>query len=981
MANEEPGGTGTLGCSEEVPVPQASASAPGEEASVRPAAGALTRLLVELAATPATGEAGGGEPGPGDRLGRFTIVRPLGSGGFGVVYQASDPSLRREVALKVIRPRWSGEAAGPALQQEAEAVAQLQHPAIVTLHESGREGDALFLVYELLRGETLATRLDRGPVGPAEAFRVLGEVARALAHAHAHGVVHRDLKPANVFLTSEGEVKVLDFGLALLRGAPGRAAGTPPYVAPEQWRGEAADARADVFAWGVLAATLLGEPAADAATPGAPRRRGGLARLGARARAPAPADRPPDGAALLDGLSRIAERRRRWRLAAWGALAAGAVAAAFLLRPPPAPPLGPFRLAVADAENATGDPALDGLGQLLAEQLGDRPRLAVLDRGRLLAVLRASGHAGRERLDAAAAALAARQAGAAALLVPAARREQDGFAVSTVARQPASGEELFRVTEASADEDGLLPAIERMTGRVLAALREREPLVRTPEAEQARAVTSSLEAHRRYFQGLLCTERPSRSAGSWVNPDCGRHFRAALAVDAEFPLAWLALARSAFWEGRSTVELTALLAPALRLRDRLPPVDQAQLDAWQAFVEGDEDRADAALAAAAAAYPDDARLIMARGDLLYRAGRYADAAPILQAAWALDPGLDVALDELVWALGVLDRLADLSALQARLAAATPSGGTLHAEVQALGWLGRHEAALALARRSAADGSRAAREDLLEALVADDRLEEAEGLARTLSAEGAQDRHLLGLLLRLEGRAREAAALEPPAPAGADAHRRIVTGLRRAVGLAFARDAVGLRRVTDGVQSDSAELAADLAPLLAYAGDVDGALALRPGLAGSPGGLEALDALVTWRREGAAAALPALRRLARADPRAPAALPPEAPAWMAAECAAEAGGDEAALADLRRFQRFHFPLGFWRAWALPRSYLLEAQLLAGLGRRAEAVAALDRLEALWRRADPGQAPLLKARALRARLAAEGAPRVSPDGRGK
>jgi hypothetical protein len=462
-----------------------------------------------------------------------------------------------------------------------------------------------------------------------------------------------------------------------------------------------------------------------------------------------------------------------------------------------------------------------------------------------------------------------------------------------------------------------------------------------------------------------------------VNPDCNRHFREALAIDPEFPLAWLALARGAFWEGRGTDELASLLAPALRLRDRLPPADQAQLDAWEAFVKGDEAKAVADLAAAAEAYPDDARLTLAHGDLLFRAGRYADAVPVLQAAWALDPGLDVALDELVWALGVLDRPAALQALRARFAAVAPSAGTLHAEVQALGWLGEHDAALVLARRNAADGSRAAQEDLVEALVAAGRLEEAELLARKLAGDGLKDREHLGLLLRLEGRAKEARALEPLVPGDADAHQRFIAGSRRAVGLAFARDAVGLRRVVDAVRSDSAELAASLAPLLAYAGDVDGALALRAGLAGSPAGLETIDALVAWRREGAAAALPALRRLARAEPRAPASLPPEAPAWMAAECAAEAGDGEAALADLRRFQRFHFPLGFWRAWALPRSYLLEAQLLAGLGRRAEAVAALDRLEALWRRADPGQATLLKARALRARLARE----VSPDGRGK
>jgi hypothetical protein len=187
-----------------------------------------------------------------------------------------------------------------------------------------------------------------------------------------------------------------------------------------------------------------------------------------------------------------------------------------------------------------------------------------------------------------------------------------------------------------------------------------------------------------------------------------------------------------------------------------------------------------------------------------------------------------------------------------------------------------------------------------------------------------------------------------------------------VRLAQAGDAAGVRQILDEVRADSAEWAGSFASLLAYAGDAEGAMGLWPALERRPAERELLGALVTWRSAGAAEALPALRRLARGDPRAPADVPPEAPAWFAAECALQAEGGEAALADLHRFQRFHFPLGFWRAWAYPRSLVLEARLLDGLGRRDEARAALDRFGRLWRRADPDQPLLEEARSLRREL---------------
>ncbi len=159
---------------------------------------------------------------PGDTVGRFEILREIGRGGFGVVYEALDRELGRSVAFKTLRPaRTAHELSADWILKEAEAVARLDHPAIVTLHEVGRCASGPYLVEELLRGQTLEERLRRGPLPARDAVAVGLEVAKGLAHAHGRGVLHRDLKPGNVLLTEDGRVKLLDFGLAHLLGTKG----------------------------------------------------------------------------------------------------------------------------------------------------------------------------------------------------------------------------------------------------------------------------------------------------------------------------------------------------------------------------------------------------------------------------------------------------------------------------------------------------------------------------------------------------------------------------------------------------------------------------------------------------------------------------------------------------------------------------------------------------------------------------------------
>jgi Flp pilus assembly protein TadD len=529
--------------------------------------------------------------------------------------------------------------------------------------------------------------------------------------------------------------------------------------------------------------------------------------------------------------------------------------------------------------------------------------------------------------------------------------------------------------------EGLLAAVERLALRARRALDAREADVRAGEADLARAISASLAAHRLYFEAKRCLERPSEGQGA-QQEGCEAPLRAALDVDPEFPLAHFELARMAVWQARPAEELRRLLAPAVARIERLPPAEQAQVRAWEAVLGGHGDRGAAILRDAARNFPEDAAVVLALGMLQYGENRLAESVEPLERAAALDPANELAADALVWVLGQLDRRDALARTAERMARSAPSAATLRGESRARAWLGEMDRALSVARRGAVGGGWDARENLADALVAAGQLDEAAALLREDADRGVDTaRRRLGLLLLLRGRAREAETwLEPPVAGGDEPRLRFVAGARRASRRhAAERDAAAIARLVDETRAWSPEMAGTLAPLLAYSGDVDGAERLLPDLDPCPAAQDLVRALGRWRHGDPSGALSALRGFARAEPTAVACgLPHEAPAWMAAECAAEADSPERALGDVRRFQRFYSPLGLFRAWAYPRSLALEATLLERMGRPDEARVALARLETLWAEADSDLPLVSEARALRRRLGPGGASEVQASG---
>jgi tetratricopeptide (TPR) repeat protein len=246
------------------------------------------------------------------RIGRYRVLRTVGAGGMGLVYEAFDPELERKVALKVVPAPSPTAELRARVAREAQAMARLSHPNVVQGFGAESEGDRVFIAMEYVEGQTLAAWLDAQPRSWRAVVAAFGEAGRGLAAAHAAGLVHRDFKPENVLVARDGRVCVSDFGLTYpaAQAADAEAAGTPLYAAPEQLAGRAVDARADQFAFCVaLSRALRGRGPAR------------VRRAVERGLSQGPAERYPTMEALLSEIERPAPSR-------WWAAAAGLVAIA-----------------------------------------------------------------------------------------------------------------------------------------------------------------------------------------------------------------------------------------------------------------------------------------------------------------------------------------------------------------------------------------------------------------------------------------------------------------------------------------------------------------------------------------------------------------------------------------------------------------------------------------------------------------------------
>ena len=615
---------------------------------------------------------------PGDRLGPYTVVEPLGAGGMGEVYRAHDARLAREVALKRLSDGSLGsDVARQRVLREARAAAGLSHPSIATIYDVLDTSDGLVIVMEYVRGESLASRLRRGPLTLDETLAYGAQIAEALTDAHEHGIIHRDLKPANIHLTPQGKAKILDFGIASSPAHPAdpalsdagtatvgsQIAGTPGYMAPEQMAGGRTDQRTDIYGLGLLLFEMLSgqrpfnrdhvvgnalavfggrAPQVRAVAPRVPEE---VSDLVARAMARNPNDRFPDARALSAALHQVRRSLSNadteilaapappwWRQHLATVVVAGflllAGAAAMLWLQPWSSPVSAHSsvIGVLPFRNGSGDPRNDplaaGLSDALAKRLGSVRSLRVLPPGETRDALQTTREPGT----------VARTLNAAFVIEGTVHRTGETLDVNLALigedgrRRPAG--------RYSADVAQLFELHRRVAEGVTAALNQ-EGAIRGGSVPEIAPPTANPDAFADYAQARVFLERPDV-------PGSLDHsitlLQSAIARDSRFALAYAALGE-AYWaqfnetKNRDwTTKARAANLEALRIDAAQPEVRMGLAVMYHGL--GEPDKATDELRQVLALQPgnDNAHLLLAK----IQADRGAWDAAVAEARAAID---------------------------------------------------------------------------------------------------------------------------------------------------------------------------------------------------------------------------------------------------------------------------------------------------------------------------------------------------------
>ena len=647
----------------------------------------------------------------GARLGPYEIVAPLGSGGMGEVYRATDTRLERAVAIKVLPGAVAvSDQTLERFHREARAASALNHPGICTIYDVGT--DPPFIAMELLEGETLDQRLTRGPIDGQELLEVALALADALDAAHARGIVHRDIKPANIFLTGRGP-KILDFGLAKTTAAPavtgfsdqatrsgeaaltdaGSALGTVSYMSPEQIRGTALDARTDLFSFGIV----LYEMATGTHPFRGPT--SGVILDAILNRAPVPPARvnpdvPPELQRIVEkclekdralryqhasdvraDLQRVRRDTvsgqplasattttthhatgigRRVAVIVPTSIAALALAWAGYqhFRVPPAPQLtDKDTIVLAEFSNTTGDPVFDEtLRQGLAIQLAQSPFLRLIPDERLQAMRLLMGLAADAPLTPQVARAACERTGSAAVLEGSISSLGTSYVVGLRAKNCRDGAVLDEEQVQVARKEDVLSALSRIAVTFRTRVGESLATVEKHSTPLAEATTPSLEALKAYSQALKVLASDGDFAATPL-------FKRAVAIDPQFAIAHARLGLSYFSIGETILSAESF-ATARQNRQRASDQERFFIDAsYDLLVTGNLERARQTCEEWTRTYP---RAIEVHGFLsamVYSVlGEYQKALDESEKLLASDPDLSIAYLQVAFNNGFLGRL-------------------------------------------------------------------------------------------------------------------------------------------------------------------------------------------------------------------------------------------------------------------------------------------------------------------------------------
>ncbi|MGB2958518.1 MAG: protein kinase, partial [Bacteroidota bacterium] len=616
----------------------------------------------------------------GRTIAHYNVIEQIGEGGMGMVCKAEDLNLKRTVAIKFLPRHIAADSEErERFKIEAQAAAALNHSNIATIHSIEEAEGELFIVMEYIDGKTLSDVLGSGQLPIDKAIKYAVQAAEGLEAAHEKGVVHRDIKSANIMVTEKGQVKIMDFGLAKVRGGKrvttvGSTLGTAGYMSPEQARGEEVDQRTDIWSFGVVIYEMLTgqlpftsdydqalvyqilneEPRPiRELKPDVPP---GVEEVVSKCLSKAPDNRYQNAGKITEALSPLrlqtaetaplpqAKKESRGRKIVAMVGGAAAVVVVGLLAYTALFSTGGeagerIPLAVLDVVNETGEPELDGLSGMLTTSLEQSRRLAVVTRSRMFDILGQMGRDSVSRIDESIGREICIRAGVNAMVSASIRKFGQLYTVDLKVLDPTKSEYIFTAKEEGTGQESIPAMLDRLSEKTRIGLKERAVEVREKQEEIASLTTSNLEAYQHYFQGEELINRLAFD-------EAEEEFRKAIALDSTFGLAYYRLAYSMQWN--QEVLASEPLEKALEYIDKIPEKERYMVRAEQAQLESGYPAALPILREMERIYPDDKEMQFDIGDMSYHSGDIATAEEYFNKVLAVDPGFQRALQHMTW---------------------------------------------------------------------------------------------------------------------------------------------------------------------------------------------------------------------------------------------------------------------------------------------------------------------------------------------
>lgn len=614
----------------------------------------------------------------GEIISHYQILAKLGEGGMGVVYKAEDTMLKRIVALKFLSPVLTTDPkAKERFIQEAQAASALEHPNICNIHEIKESDDGqLYMVMACYEGQTLKDRLTNGAIAIEEAIDIATQIAKGLSKAHAKGIVHRDIKPANIFITDDGAVKILDFGLAklaghTLQGKTGSTLGTVAYMSPEQAQGLTVDHHTDIWSLGVILYEMLTgqlpfggefdqailyhivnqEPESlENLRSDLPM---GLSDMVDRALAKQINDRYQLADDLATDLQQLLKKnadgpaidkttaqikiQERWRMVALAASLLTLLAVCSILFLHPHTPSERVTLAVADFDNKTNEPELDGLSDMLITALEQSRQVEVLTRTRMFDILREMKQDSSSRIDETTARGICKYANVSALSIATLRKLGKLYAIDLKILDVPNDRYLYTDKEQGEGQESILAMIDKMAARTRKCLKESERQIQANSTTIANILSTNFEAHSHYFQGLALVDKRQ-----WAY--AAEKFSKAVSIDSTFGLAYVWLVYTDL-EGFDLLK-SKYLPKALKWIDRIPEKERYFLHALEAKQEQGLEAGLAAFRQMEQRYPNDREMLYKMAYWYCNLGRFSLAEDYFNKVLTLDPTNRRALNRL-----------------------------------------------------------------------------------------------------------------------------------------------------------------------------------------------------------------------------------------------------------------------------------------------------------------------------------------------